>query len=124
MYNRVLITGSRTWKNPKHLIEVLDKRNWIHSILIQGGANGADKMAKIYAKRNGIAEATIDANWDFYGSKAAGPVRNGWMLYLEPTSVIAFYGEKSIGTKDMVRKARMVGIEDIEEHWEDEICCE
>ena len=52
------------------------------------------------------------AEWDTFG-KAAGPIRNGWMLKMEPDLVLAFHNDirQSKGTANMVSIARKKGIE-------------
>lgn len=49
----------------------------------------------------------VHANWEAFGA-AAGPVRNRWMLDLEPDLVIAFPGGK--GTKNMIEQAKKRGV--------------
>jgi hypothetical protein len=77
------------------------------SMLIHGGARGADKMAGRWAYHKGIHAAEVCALWDAFG-KAAGHRRNEAMLELGPTLVIAFQGGK--GTQSMIdiaEKARV-----------------
>lgn len=80
--------------------------------LIQGGATGADTMARDWAATHPeIKRYVCRANWDKYGL-AAGPIRNAKMLEWGPDLVVAFAGGK--GTADMVRRAKAAGIEVIE----------
>ena len=80
-------------------------------MLIQGGARCADLMAAEIAREFGWPVVQIDANWNFY-HKAARPVRNGWMLALEPDICLAFHEDitNSKGTKDMMERARKAGV--------------
>ena len=75
------------------------------SQVVQGGATGADALARAWAKRMAVPCATEEANWAAYGN-AAGPIRNRRMLdeWNPVSAVIAFPGGR--GTADMVRKAR------------------
>lgn len=68
----------------------------------------ADLGAKRWAWSRGIPVATVDANWSAHG-KAAGPIRNGWMLaLLHPGDiVIALPGGR--GTADMIEQAEKEG---------------
>lgn len=75
--------------------------------VIQGGANGVDKQAMDWAVSNGVPCATVHASWGKYGG-AAGPRRNGWMLELGPSLVIAFSGGR--GTANMVKQAKSAGV--------------
>lgn len=76
--------------------------------IIQGGATGADHMARMWAKRMHIPCRTFDAEWDKYGL-AAGPLRNQQMLEEgNPDLVLAFPG--GAGTRDMVERAEAAGV--------------
>ncbi len=78
------------------------------SVVIQGGADGADRLAAEWAFERGLSVATFNADWDRYG-KTAGPMRNAKMLAEgKPDVVIAFPG--TFGTWDMVKKAQAAGV--------------
>ena len=111
MAMRVLICGGRKFD------DALTLGSWlggIHgkqgiSVLIEGGASGADCMARKFAEWKGIPVITFAADWKAHG-KAAGPMRNQRMLEEgKPDLVVAFEGGS--GTADMVRRARAAGIE-------------
>ena len=97
----VIVTGGRDYDDWAMLQEVL---NIIRpTLIIQGGARGADQMAKEYAEANNIAVRTIDADWTKHG-RAAGPIRNKEMLQTYPLAVIvAFPGGD--GTANCVKQA-------------------
>jgi hypothetical protein len=77
-------------------------------LVIQGGASGADGLARRWAEERGIPCMTFPAAWDCYGVRA-GPIRNKWMLeFGEPDLVLAFRG--GAGTRDMVRQAEEKGV--------------
>lgn len=81
-------------------------------VIIQGGARGADLIARDRCAYHDIKFQTFPAEWDRYG-KAAGPIRNQQMLDEgKPDCVIAFHDdiENSRGTKDMVERARKAGL--------------
>ena len=104
---KILVCGGRNFHDTPEIAKILDQYREM-SCLIQGGAKGADRLAKKYAEVRGIPVITMDANWDFY-NKAAGPIRNGWMLdFCQPDIVIAFSGGR--GTQDMVDQAIANGI--------------
>lgn len=109
---RVLVCGGREWTDRKTIwtrLTCLPKG----TLIIEGGARGADILAGEVADELGYPHATMKANWDFY-KKAAGPIRNRWMLDLliQSDLVIAFHEslENSKGTKDCVQEARRRGI--------------
>lgn len=99
----VIVTGGRSYRN-------YDKVKWAFSLLqgevktiIHGGASGADELAEIYAKENGIPTKVYAAEWKTRG-KRAGPLRNSKMLDENPDAiVIVFPGGR--GTADCKRKA-------------------
>jgi hypothetical protein len=110
MSETVLICGSRTWMDRGKIETVicgLDR----DTIIVHGGARGADLLADQAAVLWGLLRRVYPADWQTYG-KAAGPIRNQQMLDAEePMCVIAFRmpGE-SRGTDDMIRRARAAGI--------------
>lgn len=108
---KVLVCGGRNYTDSHRVSQVLDK---LHSeagitMLIEGGANGADTCARHWADRNKVQVWTFAADWDAHGS-FAGPMRNSKMLNEgQPNIVVAFPGGR--GTADMCRKARKDGVE-------------
>jgi hypothetical protein len=111
---RVLVCGGRHFQYERKLFETLDRihhfRNF--TFLMEGGAKGADKLAKKWRTERGIPGKTYDANWGKH-PKAAGPIRNGEMLaHGKPDLVIAFAG--MTGTADMVTQAKRACVEVIE----------
>jgi len=114
MERRVLICGDRNWRDQLMIIETISRAHETFPItlLIDGDARGADRMAGLVAKKLGLNRAVYPANWELYG-KAAGPIRNQQMLDDgRPTEVWVFHDslESSKGTADMVRRAKRAGI--------------
>jgi hypothetical protein len=103
---KILVCGGRDYRDVDTVNAVLNAHN--PSFVIQGGANGADDLAFGWAWIRGVPCATIEANWNYYG-KAAGAIRNEWMLRLKPDKVIAFPGGR--GTANMIKLAEEAGIE-------------
>lgn len=107
---KVLVCGGRSYFNSAHLDSVLDlfvKNVGPITLLINGGATGADTLAYQWATNRGITTATYKADWTQHG-KAAGPKRNEFMLDdSDPDVVIAFKGGK--GTQNMIDIARKAG---------------
>lgn len=76
--------------------------------IIEGGAKGADFLARCWAKYCGWEHDPYPANWGKYGNRA-GPIRNRQMLNEgKPDLVIAFPGGS--GTADMVHISKEAGI--------------
>lgn len=104
----ILVCGGRGYADHARVHEVLYLHAAGASAILQGGAPGADRLARDWAEANGILSWTIPAEWRKHG-KAAGPIRNQRMLDAgEPALVIAFPGGR--GTADMVRRARAAGV--------------
>lgn len=77
------------------------------SLVIEGGAKGADLLGRKAAEALRIPVSEFPAEWDKHG-KAAGPIRNAEMLEnAKPTLVLAFHEDPNLGkgTADMVRRA-------------------
>lgn len=103
---RILICGDRNYKD---WLKVQDYLNTISrtTIIIHGGARGADSLAGNLATSLNMKVIKFPAEWDKYG-KAAGVLRNQQMLDDgHPDLVVYFHKdlENSKGTKDMVTRA-------------------
>src|SRR6478736_3076638 len=111
---RILVCGGRDYDDQAMLFGVLDmmaEQMPIHRI-IQGGADGADRLARLWCHSRKCAYENYPADWRKHG-RGAGPIRNQEMLDDgQPTKVVAFPGGR--GTADMVRRARAAGVEVIE----------
>ena len=113
---RMLITGSRDYKDKEIIIDAIEKylgNEYIEDvIIIEGGARGADRIAQQHALDMGYIVETYPANWDKYG-KNAGSIRNQEMVDSGADICLAFPLEGSIGTYDCIRRAKKSGIETI-----------
>lgn len=106
---RLLVCGGRDYRNWTLLESVLDLLG--PTVIIEGGARGADASAAYWAQQRGVEHVQVVAEWEKYG-KRAGHLRNGEMLKWKPDMVLAFPGGR--GTADMVAQARMAGIPVVE----------
>ena len=106
---KVLVTGGRDYHDVDKVWTTLDEfhENREITLLIQGGASGADIYAQVWAHKNDIPYLTIPAQWEKHG-RSAGPRRNTQMLNFNPDYVIAFPGGN--GTADMVRQSKKAGL--------------
>lgn len=119
---KVLVTGSRKWKDPNRVEKALvaiacedvsyqDKE----FIVIHGGAKGPDSIAggwarKIHNEIPEIVESVHKPNWRLYGA-AAGLIRNQEMLDQEkPDICLAFWDGMSAGTRDMINRCRKANV--------------
>jgi hypothetical protein len=98
----VLFTGSREWTDRERIRRDLQSLPE-GSIVIEGGARGADRIARVEAQKLGIHVATVNALWDYY-DKSAGYRRNEAMARLQPDYVYA-YPLGDPGTAQMIRTA-------------------
>lgn len=108
---RVLVCGNRNWRDMS-VIERELKKLPIDTLIIHGAARGADALGGFVADKLGFKVKSFPAKWNIYG-KAAGPIRNQQMIDEgKPDFVLAFHENinESRGTKDMVNRARGVGI--------------
>jgi len=96
------------------LWSVLDELREQHGelLIVEGGATGADSLAREWAVATKSHVEQFKADWTRYG-RSAGPIRNQRMLTDgAPDLVVACEGGK--GTADMVRRARAAGIRIVE----------
>lgn len=102
----VLVCGDRNWTNRASITKRL-KSLPKSTLILHGGARGADTIAGEEAAKLGLKVEVFPAEWDKYGP-AAGPIRNVKMLDRKPNLVIAFHPDlaKSRGTAHTVREAR------------------
>lgn len=110
MGDRVLVCGDRNWKDLACILNVL--KTVKPDVVIEGGARGADSLARLAAESLNIPVEEYLANWEEYG-RAAGPLRNQEMLDKgKPDKVVAFHNdiEKSKGTKNMINLAKRKGV--------------
>ena len=111
---RILVCGGRHYSDHRTAfakLDEIDQRESV-SIVIEGGAAGADNLAHRWAIMRAKGHLRFFADWERNGH-AAGPIRNQKMIDEgRPRLVVAFPGGR--GTADMVRRAKAKGIEVIE----------
>jgi hypothetical protein len=70
------------------------------SVIVSGGANGADSLGEKYANENKIEKDIYYPDWAKHG-KAAGFIRNK-LIIENADMVIAFWDQKSRGTRNSI----------------------
>lgn len=123
---RILVCGGRSYENKELVFRILDAALEAHKevFIIEGGATGADALAKAWAIDRKQEHITYPAKWNDierpgavirknrYGKPydaAAGGVRNQRMIEEGcPDLVLAFPG--GAGTKDMKKRATKANI--------------
>jgi hypothetical protein len=109
---RVVIFGSRHWKDYQMILRVLTAMSDRVSLVIGGEAEGADLLGKKAAKALGLPYSGFPADWEKHG-KSAGPIRNQEMIdQAMPTLGLAFHEDPYLGkgTKDMFERCLKAGI--------------
>lgn len=99
---KIAVIGSREFDDYELMEKALDSFKNIE-LIVSGGAVGADTLAELYAKNNGIETLIHYADWQEHG-KAAGPIRNTQIVN-DADFILAFWDGKSTGTKDSINKA-------------------
>lgn len=98
---RVAIVGSRTFEDytamERFIRHICETENIIPSVIISGGARGADLLAVRFANEHGIKLMEYKPEWNKYG-KSAGFKRN--VEIIDDCDVcLAFWDGESKGTK-------------------------
>lgn len=108
---RVLVYGGRDFSDGKAVNTCLDVLSYKFGmfVVINGGARGADRLAREWGLRQGYPTITMDAPWQSHWGNRAGPVRNEWMLvHAQPTYAVEFPGGR--GTADMRERVLRAGL--------------
>lgn len=104
------IIGSRSFDNftyaKRKIIDIITKNKISITKIISGGANGADKIAEMFAQKYNIPIEVIKADWET--GKQAGVIRNTEIIK-KSDCVIAFWDGESKGTLDSINKAKRAG---------------
>lgn len=108
---KLAVIGSRDFNDQKLLEKTLDKLNetWQISVVVSGGARGADSLAETWAKKNKIETLIFKPDWDTFG-KSAGYRRN-LDIITNSDKVLAFQVNKSRGTQHSIDIAKKQGKE-------------
>lgn len=101
---RIVVAGSRNFRDYALLERTLDRltKNFtVDPLIISGTAAGADRMGEHYAERRGLECLRMPADWEQYGKKRAGYIRNVEMAK-RGTHCACFWDGESPGTKHMI----------------------
>lgn len=98
---KVIVTGGRDYQDAARVNEILTEL--APDIIIEGGATGADRLARVWALRNGIQVKTFNADWTKHG-KLAGRIRNREMLFAHRDAIVVAFPGNS-GTEHCVATA-------------------
>ena len=103
---KLALVGSRNFTDYARFVTDVDKwctaQNIRPTVIISGGAKGADALAERYAAERAIELCVFKADWS--KGRSAGPARN--TLIVEAcTHMYAFPSKTGRGTQDSMRKA-------------------
>ena len=101
-----LFCGSRGWVERRQIqldIEWLPES----AVVLEGGARGADRIAREEALSRGLHVATVEALWDRYG-KSAGYRRNAAMVRM--ATIVYAYTLGTPGTNHTIALAQQAGL--------------
>ena len=104
---RVVVAGSRNFKDYSHLSNELSKflRDYADRdiIILSGTANGADKLGERFAMEKGYVLEKYPALWEKYGVSAA--VKRNEQMAEIADAVVVFWDGTSKGSKNMIECA-------------------
>ncbi|KKN72637.1 hypothetical protein LCGC14_0408790 [marine sediment metagenome] len=109
---KALICGDRNWTDKETIRQYLSELKAAgYTEIIEGGARGADTIAKEEALKLHLSTNHFPAQWDKYG-RSAGYIRNRVMLDQKPDIVVGFHKDiaNSKGTADCLKEAKRRGI--------------
>jgi len=98
---KIAIIGSRTFNDYELLVSTMESYKDYISVIVSGGAKGADSLGERWAKENNIETDIYYPDWDKYGKKA-GFLRNKQIVE-NSDGVIAFWDGESKGTQHSFR---------------------
>lgn len=105
---KIAIIGSRTFNNYELLRQSLDEfsfeANVNISLIVSGGAKGADILGERYAQENNIETMIFLPDWEKHG-KSAGFIRNQFIIN-NADFAIAFWDGESKGTLSSINIAK------------------
>lgn len=102
---KLAVIGSREFNNWELLNEKVSQLK--PTLIVSGGARGADTLGERYADENNIEKLIFPADWRKFG-KSAGYIRNKNIIE-SCDEVIAFWDGKSRGTMHSINIAKESG---------------
>lgn len=105
---RVILAGSRDFSDYEEFKKGINESGFDITEVISGGARGADTLGEKYAKEMNLSLRIFLAKWNEFG-KSAGFIRNEEMSN-NADALIAFWDQKSQGTKNMIDIAKNKGL--------------
>ena len=108
---RFLVAGSRTFNNYYLMYRYLKEYLPSGVIICNGGADGADQLAAVYAECNAHVYEAYPADWKRFG-KQAGYIRNQQLAKLVDHAIF-FWDGTSPSTKELIELVKRHRIEPV-----------
>lgn len=106
----IAVTGSSRHDDTGLIWSALDRYLDDVDAVVHGSGPGAESSAGAWARRRGVCEILVPAQWARHGTRA-GAIRDRWIIdYVRPDLVLAFPVADSVGTWHTVRAAQAAGI--------------
>ena len=107
---RVLVCGGSSYRDKAAVFDELDKlhRHQPISLIINGGARGADYSSSQWAKERGVPLRVFKADWQQFGDQAVFTLNGAMIDEARPELILAFPGGDV--TADMIKRAEQAGI--------------
>lgn len=102
---KVAVIGSRSFTDYDLLKRTLSQLSI--SLLVSGGAKGADSLAERYADENQISKQVFLPDYTRYGRGA--PLKRNYQIIDFADQVVAFWDERSRGTGHALKYAEQQG---------------
>jgi hypothetical protein len=97
---KLAIVGSRSFCNEELLEKSLESLKDRVTMVVSGGAKGADSLAESWADKCGIPTKVFKPDWQKYG-RGAGMIRNKDIIE-NCDECVAFWDGKSKGTENSI----------------------
>jgi hypothetical protein len=97
---KLAIVGSRSFCNEELLEKSLESLKERVTMVVSGGAKGADSLAESWANKYGIPTKVFKPDWQKYG-RGAGMIRNKDIIE-SCDQCVAFWDGKSKGTENSI----------------------
>lgn len=104
---RIAVIGSRSYNDYELMKRTLDEYKGIVSLIVSGGARGADSLGEKWANENNVEKLIFLPDWNKHG-KAAGFIRNKDIIE-NSDLVIGFWDGLSKGTEHSLNIAKSKG---------------
>lgn len=107
---KVLVCGGSSYRDKAAVFDELDKlhRHQPISLIINGGARGADYSSSQWAKERCIPLRVFKADWQQFGDQAVFLLNDEMLHDAQPDLILAFPGGDV--TSDMISKGKNSGI--------------